>query len=89
MGFTGDYHVYRDALSSPGYAHFATCRDDLDGDRTDTQLFDNESPAVGTGYSYLITADDGMGEGTLGLARCTERSTSRRARDRGREPVGL
>lgn len=73
-GHLGEYHVYRDALASLSYAHFVICRDDLDGNRTDLQLLDSETPAPGAGYSYLITADAGGEEGTLGYGRCTERS---------------
>jgi hypothetical protein len=74
LGFAGEYHVHRDALGALSYAHFATCRDDLDAVRTDAELSDAEVPFPGTGFGYLITADDGAEEGTLGMTKCTERS---------------
>lgn len=70
-----EYHVYRDAIGSPGYASVATCRDDLDAVRTDAQLVDSELPLPGQGFVYTITAEDGSGnEGTLGATSCAERS---------------
>jgi len=70
-----DYHVYRDSISTLGYDAFGTCRNDLDADRTDTELVDTEVPPPGITLYYLITADDGGGnEGTLGFATCAERS---------------
>ena len=70
-----EYHVYRDSLSGLAYSAFGSCRDDLDADRTDTEMIDSGDPLVGETWFYLITADDGVGaEGTLGLATCTERS---------------
>ncbi len=70
-----EYHVYRKDLASLSYQAFATCRDDLDGDRTDLQLDDLEDPAAQSGFSYLITAEDGLGQkGTLGFSSATERS---------------
>ena len=70
-----EYHVYRDTLPTLRYGHFATCQDGLDNNRTDLTFSDPQLPASGQGFSYLITAEDGAGnEGTLGLARCAERS---------------
>ena len=70
-----EYHIYRDLLSNLSYAFFGTCRDDLDGDRTDTQLDDLEEPAPGEGFSYLVTGEDAAGfEGTLGFATGAERT---------------
>jgi hypothetical protein len=73
-GHAGTYHVYRDPLSDLSYAHFATCRDDLDPARNDTQLVDGERPLPGQGFGYSITAADGAEQGTLGDATCSERS---------------
>ena len=65
----------RDAIGTLGYASVPTCRDDLDPDRTDTQLIDTELPASGQGYVYSITAEGGVGdEGSLGTMSCAERS---------------
>jgi hypothetical protein len=69
-----EYHVYRDDLTSLSYQAFGTCRNDLDGDRTDTQLDDLQEPAPGGGWFYLISADDGVDEGSLGFASTAERS---------------
>ncbi len=69
-----EYHVYRQPVTSLGYDSFGTCEDTLDTDRTDTELVDAGEPAIGATWTYLITADDGGDEGTLGLATCTERS---------------
>ncbi|MDH3629295.1 MAG: right-handed parallel beta-helix repeat-containing protein [Acidobacteriota bacterium] len=70
-----EYHIYRDFLGTLGYAAFGTCRDDLDGNRTDTLLSDGELPAPGTAFFYLISAEDGGGaEGSIGFATCVERS---------------
>ena len=69
-----EYHVYRDAMGTLTYGNFGTCRDDLDPDRTDEQLTDAELPLPGQGFVYSITADDGVNEGSLGLASCIERS---------------
>jgi hypothetical protein len=74
LGHSGTYHVYRDALTSLGYGHAPTCRDDLDGNPADTQLVDPAIPQQGMGYTYVITADDGVSEGTLGYGMCAERS---------------
>lgn len=68
-------HVYRDLLPNLSYASFGVCRDDLDGNRTDTQLEDLDEPLSGEGFFYLITADSlGGNEGSLGLAAAAERS---------------
>jgi hypothetical protein len=64
------YHVYRDLRSNLSYGHFGVCRDDLDPNRTDTLLSDASTPTAGQCFVYLIAADDG----TLGEARCMERS---------------
>ena len=64
------YHVYRDLRSNLSYGSFGVCRDDLDPIRTDTQLSDASTPAVGQCFVYLISADGG----TLGDAHCMERS---------------
>ena len=70
-----EYHAYRDVLTNLGYASFGTCRDDLDGTRTDTLLMDAEIPMVGVTFFYLITAEEiGGVEGTLGFATNVERS---------------
>jgi CTP:molybdopterin cytidylyltransferase MocA len=70
------YHIYRGALSALGYAYFGDCRDDLDANLSDTSLFDGELPAPGTGFFYLITAEDAANrESSLGLGRCAERSS--------------
>jgi hypothetical protein len=70
-----EYHVYHDTLDSLGYDWFGTCRDDLDGDRTDTELTVSDDPASGVGWFYLISAEDALGEeGSLGMAAATERS---------------
>jgi len=70
-----EYHVYRDLLANLAYTSFGTCRDDLDGDRTDLQLDDLDEPAPGAGFFYLITAQAiGGEEGTLGFATTAERS---------------
>jgi hypothetical protein len=68
-----EYHVYRDDLAGLSYGAYGTCRDDLDGDRTDTTLVDTESPPVDSGFYYVITLD-GSGEGSMGLGTCAERS---------------
>jgi hypothetical protein len=70
-------HVYRDAIGSLSYASVPTCRDDLDPDRTDTDLVDGTVPAAGQGFVYRITGEGGGGaEGTLGEATCAERSNA-------------
>jgi len=70
-----EYHVYRDLLSNLSYTSYGACRDDLDGDRTDTLLDDLEEPLSGQAFIYLVTAEDGTGqEGTLGLGSSAERS---------------
>jgi hypothetical protein len=70
-----EYHVYRDLLSNLSYASFGVCRDDLDGNRTDTRVEDLDEPLAGQGFFYLITAESlGGNEGTLGLAAAVERS---------------
>ena len=42
--------------------------------RTDTQAMDVEEPLEGEAFSYLVSADDGTREGTLGLATGAVRS---------------
>jgi hypothetical protein len=70
-----EYHIYRDLVTSLAYDAFGTCRDDLDLDRTDTQLFDPEVPGADEAWYYLVTSEGNGGEeGSLGLATCTERS---------------
>ena len=70
-----EYHVYRDSLSSLSYTRFGECQDEFDPNRTDEQLDDFDEPTPGTGFFYLITAEDALGaEGSLGDATCTERS---------------
>jgi hypothetical protein len=70
-----EYHLYRDDAASLSWGHFGTCRDDLDANRTDTTATDPAVPAVGEAFSYLITAEDGLGqESSLGLASGAERS---------------
>jgi hypothetical protein len=70
-----EYHVYRLPLNSLGFSLYGTCMDGLDADRTDTELFDDEVPAPGSGLVYLITAEDVLGnEGTMGVATQAERS---------------
>jgi hypothetical protein len=72
---SAEYHVYMGSLANLDYTGFGSCRDDLDADRTDTQLADAESLAPGTGRFYLITAESSShGEGSLGSATCVERS---------------
>jgi hypothetical protein len=57
------------------YGAFGSCRDDLDGDRTDLQLDDLEDPLMNQIFVYLVMAEEGGGEeGTLGFARAAERS---------------
>jgi len=70
-----EYHVYRDLLSNLSGSGTNECRDDLDPFRSDTNLFDPELPAPGTGFFYVVTAESATGEeGTLGLGTCAERS---------------
>ena len=73
-----EYHVYRDLRSNLSYGNFGACRDDLDATRTDTQLTDASNPAAGQCFVYVIAADDlggpGGNEGTMGEAKCIERS---------------
>jgi hypothetical protein len=69
-----EYHVYRDLLSQLSLANFGLCADPTDPDRTDTIWDDTTTPAEGQGYFYLITADDGSNEGTLGFGVSAERS---------------
>lgn len=72
------YHVYRDPISALGYSAGATCRDDLDGNNTDTELVDAELPAAGGAFVYRITAEDtdagSEDESSLGLGSSAERS---------------
>ena len=69
------YHAYRDDLATLSYGHFASCRDELDANHTDTQWVDGDLPAARKGFSYLVSAVDGGGnEGTLGVATSAERS---------------
>lgn len=70
-----EYHVYRQDPRTLSFQSFATCRDDLDDLRSDTQLVDEEEPLPGEAFSYLITAEDGLGnEGSLGAGTSAERS---------------
>lgn len=70
-----EYHVYRDEVANLSYANFGVCRDDLDADRTDTELDHPQDPALGSAFAFLITAEAGGGEeGTLGFATGAERS---------------
>ena len=69
-----EYHVYRSPIVTLSYGYSGDCRDDLDGDRSDTSLADGELPAPAGGFSYLITAAAGGAEGSLGAACCAERS---------------
>jgi hypothetical protein len=69
-----EYHVYRDSLPNLSYAGFGICNDGLDGDRTDTQLDDAEDPGPDQGFFYLVTADNGSEEGSLGFGTYAERS---------------
>ena len=69
-----EYHVYRDLVSDlTGLSVPATCRDDLDADPADTELIDDEVPAVGVAHVYRITAEGEDDESTLGLGSCSER----------------
>ncbi|ANM31475.1 hypothetical protein ABI59_20745 [Acidobacteria bacterium Mor1] len=69
------YRVYRDTVDSLSYGSFGSCAPGgLDPVDTDTQLTDTDVPPTGSAWYYLITADDGNREGTLGYARCAERS---------------
>jgi hypothetical protein len=69
------YHVYRDDVRSIDYASFGVCRDDLDTSLEDTMLADDELPAPGSAFGYLITAVAAGGEeSTLGFAAGAERS---------------
>ena len=69
-----EYHIYRDLLANLAFSSFGVCRDDLDGDRTDTQLIDMGAPAEGQTFFYLVTAVAGVEEGTLGFGTNAERS---------------
>jgi hypothetical protein len=67
------YHVYRTELEALPGQIFA-CRDDIDTDLTDRMLIDPETPAPGTGFTYLVTSENPAGdEGTLGHATTGER----------------
>lgn len=69
------YHVYHDDVSTLFWDDFGPCRDELDADRTDTQLTHNAVPDPGAGWFYLITAESDAGEeGSLGFGSCAERS---------------
>ncbi len=68
------YHVHRGWLADLEYSHFGPCRDDLDGDLTDTELIDSEPPLSGAGFFYSITIHGARGEGSLGIGTCAERS---------------
>jgi hypothetical protein len=69
------YHVYRGALGALSYADFGTCRDDLDPQPSDETLTDTELPAPGSGFFYLVTAEDASGaEGGLGAGTCAAAS---------------
>jgi hypothetical protein len=69
------YHVYQGSLDTLGYDNFGTCADGTDPDLFDTELSVTAIPAPGTGWFWVITAEDLAGsEGTLGFATCTERS---------------
>lgn len=64
------YNIYRDLLTALSSTHYGTCwassvhRDaDLD-DHPDAT--DSDRPAPGSGYFYLVTAEMGFGEGSLG-----------------------
>ena len=71
-----EYHVYRDFVSTLSFGSFASCADGIDGVRTDTELVDTDTASlpVGSAWYYLITADDGTREGSLGYGTCAERS---------------
>jgi hypothetical protein len=70
-----EYHVYRGVVSQLSYASFGPCRDDLDPNRTDTQLTDGATPSAGASFFYEITAEIvGGAEGSLGEGACAERS---------------
>jgi len=69
-----EYHVYRGA-SPFGYTDFGLCVDPLDAVRTDQTLMDAGAPPPGQVWSYILTAEDGVGrEGTLGFGTSAERS---------------
>ena len=73
------YHVYRDLLETLSHTSYATCADDdyPADDPTDTELIEFSVPDAGSGWYYLITAEDtgaAAREGTLGLASCIERT---------------
>lgn len=70
------YDVYRGDMTTLSYAGYGTCRNDLDANRTDTQLLDSETPAAGHGFFYLVAARTAGGvRGTLGYGTTAERST--------------
>jgi hypothetical protein len=71
-----EYHIYRGLLTDLSYQSFGSCRDDLDSNRTDTQLDDFEDPLnPGDGFFYSVTAEDDAGNnGTLGFGTSAERS---------------
>jgi hypothetical protein len=70
-----EYHVYRGDLSSLDFGFFGSCRDGLDGDRTDVMLVDGFFNDTATTEIYTITAEDAISdEGTLGFGYSAERS---------------
>jgi hypothetical protein len=64
-----EYHVYRGGLAQLPGGIYGSCRDDLDGNRTDLQLIDSGKPASQGSFIYLITAESAGGqEGPLGYS---------------------
>ncbi len=67
------YHAYRGDVAALAFDFFGVRHDELIPGPVPNSLRDTDSPAAGAGWFYLVTADDGVREGTLGNATCTER----------------
>ncbi len=67
------YHAYRDATSRLGYGYFGVRHDELIPGPNPHSLKDPDAPPPGRAWFYLVAADDGQKESSLGLATCTER----------------
>ncbi len=52
--FSDEYDIVRGDLGSIRVGDLGTCRNAEDSDLTDTTYFDSETPATGSGFTYLV-----------------------------------
>jgi hypothetical protein len=69
-----EYHLYRSETALLSYGHFGDCLDAVDPNRADEEAIDVTLPVPGSSLSYLVTAEAGGIEGTLGYGSSAERS---------------